>query len=392
MSPVSPPATNEQNNGRTSSVSAPQRLAIIGNQAFSMLNFRGPLIADIVARGHEVFAMAPDFDDEKLHAVRALGATPVDHKLSRTGTNPLLDAAGLADLALKLRTIRPDVALGYSIKPATYGVLAARLAGVPRRFAMIEGLGHVFIETSSIRARLLRSAVTLLYRTALARAERTLFLNPDDRDDFVALGLVRPDRAEVTGGIGVDLSTWMPAPPVVDPLSFLFIGRLLREKGILEFIEAARRVKAVHPAVHFTILGDVDSNPSSVSRNDVEAWVAEGLVDWPGQVDVAPWIAAASVFVLPSYREGVPRSTQEAMAMARPVITTDVPGCRETVVDGKNGFLVAPRDAAALAGAMQRFVDAPALIAAMGRESRAMAERHFDVRGVNERLMRLMNL
>jgi len=369
-----------------------KRLALIGNQAFSMLNFRGRLIQDIMERGHEVFAFAPDFDDVSRESVRALGATPMDHRLQRTGMNPIRDAIGVADLVGKLRAIGPDVALAYSIKPVTYGVAAASIAGVPRRFAMIEGLGHVFMEHPSLKGRILRAAVSQLYRGALARTERTLFLNPDDRADFERLKLISAEKAEVIGGIGVDLSTWVAAPPVREPMTFLFIGRLLREKGIAELIDAMRQVKSVSPEAQLVLLGDVDSNPSSFRREEVEEWVAEGLVTWPGQVNVAPWIAKASVFVLPSYREGVPRSTQEAMAMARPVITTNVPGCRETVVHGRNGFLVPARDARALAEAMLRFVERPDFVVPMGAESRRMAEERFDVTKVNARLLELMGL
>lgn len=368
------------------------RLALIGNQAFSMLNFRGPLIRDVVARGTEVFAFAPDYDAPSREAVRALGATPLDHGLTRTGMNPSRDASGIADLVGKLREIRPEVALGYSIKPVIYGTLAAWMAGVPRRFAMIEGLGHIFMEHPTLKGRALRTAVSALYKVALARTTRTFFLNEDDRADFLRFGLVSAGRTEVIGAIGVDLSKWTPAPPVTSPMTFLFIGRLLREKGIVELIEAARIVKSDHPEARFILLGDIDSNPSSLSRAQIEAWVTEGLVTWPGQVDVAPWIAQSSVFVLPSYREGVPRSTQEAMAMARPVITTDVPGCRDTVVDGVNGFLMPAKDADALADAMLRFVLEPQLVEKMGRASRTMAEDLFDVENANARLLAQMGL
>ncbi len=370
----------------------PKRVALIGNQAFSMLNFRGRLIHDIVAKGHEVYAFAPDFDESSRAAIGALGARPIDHGLHRTGMNPVSDVAGVVDLVAKLRTIRPDIAIGYSIKPATYGVLAGWAAGVPRQFAMIEGLGHIFVSHSSPKARALRATVSLLYRSALHRAERTFFLNADDRADFLELGLVDAARSEVIGAIGVDLGEWRPAVPVMDPMTFLFVGRLLREKGLLELIEAARTVKSSHPETRFILLGDVDSNPSSVTRAEVESWVAEGLVTWPGQVDVAPWIAKSSVFVLPSYREGVPRSTQEAMAMARPVITTDVPGCRETVIHRRNGFLVPPRNSDAIARAMLEFLCEPQLVATMGLVSREIAEAKFDVTHANARLMDAMTL
>ena len=194
-------------------------------------------------------------------------------------------------------------------------------------------------------------------------------------------------KTKTVGAIGVDLDEWGPLPPFLSPLTFLFVGRLLREKGIVEFIDAARMVKASHPDVRFIVLGAPDSNPSSLSSEQMDAWVKEGLVVWPGHADVKPWLAETSVFVLPSYREGVPRSTQEAMAMGRAVITTDVPGCRETVIDGTNGFLVPPRDAVALGQVMLRFVVEPNLAVTMGHESRRLAEKRFNVVSANERMM-----
>ena len=208
----------------------------------------------------------------------------------------------------------------------------------------------------------------------------------------MAAGLVGPDKATTIGAIGVDLDEWRPAPAVLDPLTFLFVGRLLREKGILEMIEAAKRVKQRHPSTRFIVLGAPDSNPSSISSQQASDWVSAGLIEWPGQVDVKPWLAQSGVFVLPSYREGVPRSTQEAMAMARPVITTDVPGCRVTVEDGVNGFLVPSRDVAALEGAMLRFVDNPGLIAPMGFASRRIAEKLFDAKKSNAAILSAMHV
>lgn len=209
----------------------------------------------------------------------------------------------------------------------------------------------------------------------------------------MSLGLVQPSQALNIGGIGVDLDIWKPAPPVQDPITFIFVGRLLKDKGVLDYVAAARKIKSRHPEVRFLLVGGVDENPKSVSCADVEGWVNEGLVEWPGHVPVVSWLQRSSVFVMPSfYREGVPRSTQEAMAMARPVITTDSVGCRETVVDGKNGYLVPPHDPAAIASAMERFIVEPGLISILGTESRRMAEERFDVRKVNASLIRSMGL
>lgn len=365
-----------------------QRLALIGNQAFSMLNFRGELIAALVARGIEVFAFAPNYTDDQRQQMRSLGATPIDYRMQRNGINPVEDSLTFVSLLSALRPLKADAVLSYAIKPVIYGTLAAAASGIPRRFALIEGLGHVFLNKPSIKSRILKAIAVKLYRMALNHADQTWFLNKDDKADFLELKLVEPSKANIVGAIGIDLDKWQPARPVFDPVTFLFVGRLLREKGIMEFIEAARRVKQKHAGARFIVLGDVDTNPSSVSQEDVAGWVNEGSVDWPGHVDVAPWLAKSSVFVLPSYREGVPRSTQEAMASARAVITTDVPGCRETVVDGQNGFLVPAKDVNSLVNAMSRYINEPELIGLHGAQGRLMAEQMFDVHKSNDRLIR----
>jgi glycosyltransferase involved in cell wall biosynthesis len=366
-------------------------IAIITSQAFSLVNFRGPLIRELVARQVKVFALAPDFDDEQRRAILELGAQPVDFSLARTGMNPLRDGLDTIRLALLLRRLRPDVTLGYFIKPVIYGTLAAWVARVPRRVGMIEGLGYVFTPSGNSmtwRRQWLQRAVSGFYKLSLTKAHKAIFLNPDDINEFVGKGLVEENKAANLGGIGVDLDEWFPVPVVKKPMTFLLAARLLREKGIVEYAEAARRVKAIHPAARFVLLGGLDPNPGGLSRAEVESWVNEGLLEWPGHVPVKPWLAQASVYVLPSYyREGVPRSTQEAMAMGRPVITTDAPGCRETVVEGENGFLVPVRDPEALAKAMLRFIENPQLVETMGRASRALAERRFDVNKVNAKML-----
>jgi len=369
-------------------------IAIIGNQGFSLLNFRGHLIEDLIAQGHTVYALAPQMDANIAHALRALGCKPVTFPMARTGTNPVTDCTTLLHLRRMLSRLKPDIVLSYAAKPAIYGTLAAWLTRVSARFAMIEGLGYVFIAQpqEGARKKILRHIVVGLFRFALKKSSRVFFLNPDDIADFSALGLVRLEQAVNIGGIGVDLDVWHPTPTVLEPVTFLFVGRLLKEKGVLDFVAAARRIKALHPATRFLLVGGIDENPGSVSQADVQHWVAEGLIEWPGHVPVAPWLQQASVFVLPSYREGVPRSTQEAMAMGRAVITTDVPGCRETVVHGVNGYLVPPRDPEALVRTMQTFIQEPHLIATMGAESRKLAELRFNVRKINTAIMQTMGL
>ena len=372
------------------------KIAILGNQAFSLLNFRGELIKAMLKRGHEVLALAPDYDETRRTAVSALGAKPIDYSLSRTGLNPFRDLRDFVFLVFLLSRLKPDLLFSYAIKPTIYGTLAGWIVGIPKRFAMIEGLGYAFIqagEKESLKRRFIRFIAQFLYGLALPRATKVFFLNCNDLEEFVLKGFVPKEKAFLLGPIGVNLEYFKPAPPVKRPLTFLLAGRLLREKGVMEFVEVARRIKAKYPDTRFVLLGGLDTNPGAISREEVEGWVKEGLIEWPGHVpDVRPYIAQASVFVLPSYREGVPRSIQEAMAMGRPIITTDAPGCRETVIPGVNGFLVPVRNVDALVSAMKRFINEPELIDRMGKESRRIAEERFDVHKINQVILEAMGV
>ena len=364
-----------------------KRIAFISSAAFAIIQFRGSLIQNLAALGFTIYALAPDYSDHTRAAVKALGATPVDSPMSRTGTNPLRDLIDAARLTLRLRRLRVDMTFANFIKPVIFGTLAAWLARIPHRCVLIEGAGYVFTEagTLSIKRKLLRQIVVPLYRLALGRAHSVLMLNQDDEALFLYYRMVSRPKIRLIDGIGLDLDVFKMTPPVVQPVSFLMVGRLLLEKGIYDYVNAARLVKRTRPEARFVLVGGIDTNPGSITEACVNAWVAEGVIEWPGQVsDVRRWIAEASVFVLPSYREGLPRSTQEAMAMGRPVITTDVPGCRQTVVEGENGFLVPVRDPTALANAMVRFLDSPDLVHSMGQRSREIAESRFDVRKINQ--------
>lgn len=372
-------------------------IAVITSQAFSLVNFRGPLLKALLKRRVRVYALAPDFDETTRAGVSALGAEPVDFTLVRAGMNPLRDIADIAGLCRLLKSLKPDMTLAYFIKPVIYGSIAARLVRIPRRYSMIEGLGYVFMESTavnSLRQRALRRVVPLIYKLALKSNEKVFFLNREDVAEFVAGNLVHQSQVVRIDGTGLDLGHYAPVAPILRPLTFLLIARMLREKGVHDFIQAARIVRTRFRDTRFILVGGTDSNPGSVKEADLRGWVDEGLVEWPGHVnDVRPWIARASVFVLPSYyREGIPRSSQEAMAMGRPVITTDWVGCRETVRDGVNGYLVPPRNPEAIALAMQRFVEAPDLIPKMGSEGRRIAEERFDANAINRHILCAMRL
>jgi glycosyltransferase involved in cell wall biosynthesis len=372
------------------------RLALITSQAFSISNFRGPLIRKLVEKGVKVYALAPDYDEASRVAVQLLGAVPVDSSMSRTGMNPLKDISDFLRLSFQLRKLQLDMTFAYFSKPVIYGTLAACLASVPNRFAMIEGAGYVFAEEnkSSTRLCLLRAFVTCMNRFSLSRVKRVFLLNSDDKDLFVNSGMVSSEKVKLLDGIGLDLEHYQNVKPILQPICFILVARLLREKGVYDYIQAVRKIKEVHPKVRFLLLGNMDLNPGSISESEVRGWVSEGLVEWPGHVsDVRIWIKQASVFVLPSYyREGLPRSTQEAMAMGKPVITTDAPGCRETVDEGVNGFIVPVRNPKALTKAMLKFIDQPELIKKMGVSSRKLAEKRFDVQKINEQILATMGI
>ncbi|WP_333714752.1 glycosyltransferase family 4 protein [Yoonia sp.] len=352
-------------------------IVITTNLSFVAANFRGGLIRALVAAGHRVTVLAPE--DRYSKTLRRMGAEVVPVPIARNGANPLVEARSLAMIHARLRHLRPDMVFSYTIKNNIYAGLACRalgLAFVPN----VTGLGPAFGSRG-----VLGGVVRWLYGVALRRAVRVFFQNADDRAVFVDKGVVAPDRAHLLPGSGVNLTRFaMAGMPDDEHVVFLVVARMLRDKGIGVFVEAARGLKARHPAVAFQLLGPVDpDSKTAIPQAQIDAWVAEGVVTYLGsKADVRPAIRQAHCVVLPSfYREGTPRSLLEAGAMGRPLITTDMPGCRDTVADGVNGFLVPPQDAKALAEAMGRFLAlTPAQRAAMGAASRRHVESHYDER------------
>jgi glycosyltransferase involved in cell wall biosynthesis len=367
-------------------------VVLVAGLGKALVTFRGPLVARMVARGHEVVAMAPD--PTPPDGLDALGARYLPLPLERAGTDPVRDLRVIASLARTFRSLRADVVLGYNVKPMVYSMLAARWAGVPRRHALVTGLGYLFLPDGSRRHRLVGLVARPMYRAALSSASGVFVQNPDDARDLRAAHVLSR-RIPVTRvmGSGIDLHAF-PAAPVPDgPQHFLFMGRLLRDKGVYEFVEAARRVRRQHPDVRCTLLGALDPNPSSVSPDVLADWQREGVVTYAAETrDVRPFLQACTVFVLPSYREGTPRSVLEAMATGRATVTTDAPGCRETVDDGDNGFLVPVADPGALADAMNRFVADPGLAVRMGARGRALVAERFEVSSVVDTMIRTMAL
>jgi glycosyltransferase involved in cell wall biosynthesis len=369
------------------------RIVVIAGLAESLINFRGPLIAGFLENGHEVICLAPGDHPETAEGLRALGASYQAIELDRTGMNPWHDLKALSQLRRLLKRLKPDIVLGYTIKPVLYGSIAARLAGVPRVFSMITGLGYAFMG-GALKQRCINRLVCALYRVALGKNRRVFFQNGDDLELFNRLGLLRGDQqAVLVNGSGVDLKHFPEQGAQLAPIRFLLIARLLRDKGIFEYVEAAAILRRSYPDAVFQLLGPLDSNPSGISRAQVEDWVGRCGIEYLGTTkDVRPYLARASVYVLPSYREGTPRTVLEAMATGRPVITTDTPGCRETVRHGENGLLVPVKDVDSLVRAMESFIVSPQLAVQMGRRSRLLAEEKYDVIKVNRVIMTAMEL
>lgn len=373
------------------------KFLIISNAAFSLLNFRADLITSILNLGWEVHVAAPklDPDTHEYQELKLLGVYPHAIPIERAGVNPLSDLKTLFALLSLYRTLRPECVLSYTIKPVVWGGIAANLLGVPRFYALITGLGYAFTEHKGINIRRFVTGLVskLLYRIALRKSSHVFFQNPDDQRVFEDTGLISSNVPNsVVKGSGVNLSyfpkTELPEMPV-----FLMVARLLIDKGVREYVAAAEMIKNNYPFTQFLLAGPLDENPESISGSELENWRETGVINYLGKLDdVRPAIASSSVFVLPSYREGTPRSVLEAMAMGRPIITTDAPGCRETVKNSENGYLVPIKSSLALAEAMEQFIKNPTLVQSMGDASYAIAVGDYDVRKVNSVMLSAMGL
>lgn len=352
----------------------PARVVLIANTAWNIWNFRRSLVEALIQDGAEVICMAPvDGFEKHLEMMPGVRFMPLHH-LSRKSLSPLGNLRTFAELTRLLVREKPDIAVLYTIKPNIFGSIAAKLAGVPA-IATIEGLGYVATAPSFFRY-----FVFLLFRFAFCFARKVVFLNHDDRAGFLYHHTVSPEKSLVIKGAGVDTTHFSPVDNAAPEQIFLFIGRLLTEKGVREFVRAAALVKQVFPQVRFQLLGSPDAgNPASIGPDELRHWIENQHVEYLGQADdVRPHIVRSSVIVLPSYREGIPRALLEGMAMGKPIITTDSVGCRETVDEGRNGFIVPSENAEALAGAMLRFLRLPiAQQEAMGHYSRQKAVLEF---------------
>lgn len=378
-----------------------KKIIIIGTTASNLYIFRKDFILSCISQGIKVYALVSEPDDFWNNKIKDTGAHLLEYKMNRSGLNPLSDIKSILQIKDYINEYKPDVVFSFFTKPVLYGSLAAKISNTPQIVGMIEGLGSPFTEHpngQALKMKIIRFIQISLYRIVFPFLDKIIFLNSDDPYDLIKKNRIyhKRDVVSILGPIGLDLkdypySSWDSNKPI----TFIFVARLLAEKGIYEFIEAAKIVKEKHSNILFKVIGGLDlNNPYGLSQNDLDSLIQTGIIEYPGFVkNVNEHITSSAVFVLPSYyREGVPRSTQEAMAIGRPVITTDVPGCRDTVVDGVNGFLVPKWNVNALVEKMCFFIENPEQINIMGKESYKIACEKFDVHKVNKKLFEIMEI
>lgn len=368
------------------------KLAIVSNQAGSLIKFRLDLLKAFKNLGYQIVAFAPDINSVVIDILNDYQIRFIQIPMSRDGLNPISNLISIYNLYKFLKKEKPDEIILYTIKPVLLGSVAASLAKVRHIYSIVTGLGYVFI-SESIKAKILRFFVEKIYTFAFKLNKKVFFMNLDDKQLFVNKSILSSEKAILINGSGVNIDYYAFTQSFPKEVTFLFIGRLINDKGINEFITAVRKLKSKYPQIVCKLVGPLDDNPAALCQNELDKIVDEKIIHYLGHLeDVRPTIVSSSVLVLPSYREGVPRSVLEAMSIGRPIITTDAPGCRETVVDGLNGFLVPVKDSESLAAAMEKFILNPELIASMGLESRKIVEEKFDVYKVNEIVINAMNI
>ncbi|MDK1289559.1 glycosyltransferase family 4 protein [Pseudoalteromonas umbrosa] len=368
-----------------------RKVFLVANSPFTILNFRKELIKEFKRKGFAVYVLFPDSTDlMSAHAcqdaIRELGCECIHIPLSRNGMNPKDDLALVMFLRKIFKREKPDLVMNYTIKATIYSSIAARLSGVRNIYSNITGLGYVFIGMD-LKTKALRFFIKNLYKFSLSFNKKVFFQNPDDRELFNKFGMCKLDKSVLINGSGVDTAHLNRSSTNRNNKKFLFVGRILKDKGVVEYINAARMLKKEYPDTEFALAGAFDSNPSAISKQQISEYEQEGVIKYLGVTsDIKGLLNEYGVFVLPSYREGTPRSTLEAISMSMPVVTTNVPGCKETVIEGYNGFLVDPKSANDLARGLSRILEHDDFDL-LANNSRKLAVDKFDVHNVNGNIL-----
>lgn len=373
-----------------------KHILIITSYGPSLINFRLPFIKKLLKKGYKVSVASSEnkFFKNKKKILKDLGVNIYIFSLSSIGLSFFQDLKSIISMFKIIRYCKPNIIISYTIKPVIYSGLVLKFFKKITYYPMITGLGYAFIDKDSINHKILKLFIIVLYRLSLKRAKKTIFQNKDDQNLFVKLKIIKQKKlSDVVNGSGVDLKEYpickLPSKP-----SFLMVARLLADKGVREYVEAAKIILSNYPNVIFYLAGYLDKNPSSITNEELETWINEGIIQYLGEMkSVKPALKLCRYFVLPSYREGTSRSSLEALASGRPIITTDAPGCRQTVIHKKNGLLVPIKNSVALANAMKILLrEKETIVKKMAHESYLLAKNKFEINKVNNKILVIMKL
>jgi glycosyltransferase involved in cell wall biosynthesis len=366
-----------------------KKILVIGTEPSVLLNFRKDLLKSFLKSGFSVTTITNPMNGSESREFSSLGVRTEKVTFSRNGLNPFSDIKVFFNLIRKLRLGDASIVLAYTIKPVVWGGLTSRLLNLDF-YALITGLGFAF-QGESFKRRFLTNLVTFLYKIALKNSKAVIFQNKDNRNIFIEKGIVPRSKTHVVNGSGVNIKKYSISRFPKTHFSFLCVSRLLGEKGLREYAAAARIVKDKFPDVKFDLVGPEDSSPDAISLEEVSGW--SDYVNYNGSTnDVRPYIEECHIYVLPSHHEGLPRSTLEAMSMGRPILTTNAVGCKETVEEGINGFMVPVGSTIKLAEKMIWYIENEDKIQSMGKESRSIVENKFDVHKVNKEMLRILGV
>lgn len=366
---------------------------MISSNAKSLFDFRSDLIKEMIGYGHEVVTVAPE--NNLCEEFKKIGTKFIQHQFDRASTNPFNDLKFFINVFTIIKREKPDMVFSSALKPVIYASLAAKLCKVKNIYSLLPGLGYIFnqYDKPSIKHIVIQKAAIFLLKLGCSCNDRIIVQNPDDQSELVEKGIVTGNKCIRVNSSGVNFERFFPVELPPKPI-FIMISRLLKDKGLLEYIKASSVLKQKYKEAEFLLLGPFDSNPSSVTETELNSLISDGCVKYLGETnDVRPFISGATIFVLPSYyREGVPRSIQEAMAMGRAIITTDWIGCRETVINGYNGYLTTAKKIDDLVEKMEYFILNPAEIQRMGENSTKYCKEKFDINIVNRQMLAAMNI
>ncbi|MEW4924513.1 glycosyltransferase family 4 protein [Algibacter sp. 2305UL17-15] len=371
-----------------------KRILVLSSLDHSLINFRGDFIKSLVKEGYKVYAGAPEFGEQKLKELKALGAIPVSYYLQRTGLNPFNDLKTIFNLKKIIKENNIDLVYSYTVKPVIYGSIAANMNKTPV-VSLITGLGFAFTGLT-FKARTLQRLNEFLYKLSIRKNKTIIFQNSDDYQLFLDRKIIsKHQKVGFVGGSGVNLEQFKTRvnENSTDVISFIIVSRLIKEKGIELYLNAAQTLKVKYPKAEFHVIGAPENSPSAVDSKKLNMLNDDGTIVYHGpQNNIPQHLYKRDIFVLPTYyREGVPRSILEALSVGLPVITTNTPGCKETVINKKNGFLIEPQNLDKLIEAMEYFLINKESIKEMGINSRNYAKEKFDVNIINKNLLKMIN-